>query len=275
MKFCKKCNAQLIDGSKFCTKCGNPIDNNSKTIIRIALLSILLISAVLIIIFIFQDKTPDENSNINDNNDINDTYDNDDNDTTEKDNNQDNPTKENEDQSSVLDNGVETSTNWKKYEILYNKTTITLPITYKNFNKITGYNLSDDDAKQILKPNYYATLNVYKNDKFALWIHINNNTSTDSSAENLNVVRIAQDQYAVDQGTTPLVFPGGLVVGMKITKDEMISKLGDPYDFNPYSSDNYLYETYKYVEDEDWTTTNNYVITVVNGVIDELSLDNK
>ena len=61
----------------------------------------------------------------------------------------------------------------------------------------------------------------------------------------------------------------------KITKDKITQLLGTPNDIDEYSSDGYEKITYKYFENSTWTTTNNYEITVVNGIIDELQLDNR
>lgn len=57
----------------------------------------------------------------------------------------------------------------------------------------------------------------------------------------------------------------------EITEDKLITLFGQPNDKRTYSSS----ITYLYNVDPSWTTTNYYKIVVVDGIIDELTLDNR
>lgn len=172
-------------------------------------------------------------------------------------------------------NDTESSTNWKEYKFTVNNTELSLPTTYEKLNTTTGFSIKSAEAKSYLSGNYYTIANMYKNDKLALYIELTNNTKEDLKYTECQVTRVSQTKYQVSQGADAITFPGGLKAGEKITEDKITELFGTPYDTNEYSSEGYESKTYKYVEDETWTTTNNYEIKVVNGVIDELSLDNR
>lgn len=57
----------------------------------------------------------------------------------------------------------------------------------------------------------------------------------------------------------------------EITEDKLIMLFSQPNDKRTYSSS----ITYLYNADPSWTTTNYYKIVVVDGIIDELTLDNR
>ena len=89
------------------------------------------------------------------------------------------------------------------------------------------------------------------------------------------VRRISQTKYQVSTGADVITFPGSLKAGDQISVDELINKLGNPSDKSEYNDSSYNSITLTYNENLSWKTTKFYKITLVNGVIDELSLDNR
>ena len=68
-----------------------------------------------------------------------------------------------------------------------------------------------------------------------------------------------------------IIFPGGLKVGDSITDAKLTELFGVPNDSKDYSGS----KQYTYLSDTTWTTTNNFKISVVDGVIDEIQLDHR
>lgn len=164
---------------------------------------------------------------------------------------------------------------WKKYQIGINSNTITLPTSYDKLSNLTGFTFKSANLKSYIEGGHYAFVNMYKNDKLALYTEVLNDTDSDLLYTDCKITRISQTKYQVSQGALVLVFPGGLKVGQSITEDKIIELFGTPDDIYEYSSEGYVSKEYKYLEDDLYVTTNNYIITVVNGVIDELQLDNR
>lgn len=186
-----------------------------------------------------------------------------------------------EDNQDTNDNSInETDTtnitnNWKEYKVTVNEKTLTLPTTFNELNNVVTFSLKSADTKSYLEKGYYTLVNMYKNDKLALYIEVLNDSEEDKLYTDCKITRITQTKYQVSQGADVFTFPGNLKVGDKITKTKITELLGTPSDIKEYSSEGYEKITYKYFENSTWTTTNNYEITVVNGIIDELQLDNR
>lgn len=173
------------------------------------------------------------------------------------------------------DNLEMTTNDWKKYQIIINNKTITLPTTYNDIKTATNASMKSSDEKPYLSANYYTLINMYKNDKLALYIELTNKTDSDLLYTECDVTSVTQTKYQVSNGADAIIFPGNLTVGKEITESEIIELFGTPYDTYEYSNSEYESKTYKYVENTMWTTTNNYEIKIVNGIIDELQLDNR
>lgn len=167
------------------------------------------------------------------------------------------------------------SNTWSYYEVLVNNKTIKLPCTYEELKDATGFSMKSTNEKSYLAKNYYATVNMYKNDKLALYTEIYNDTNDDLKYSDGKISRIWQTKYQVSTGADVITFPGSLKVGDQISVDEIISKLGNPSDRTEYNDSGYSSTTLTYNENLSWKTTKFYKITIVNGVIDELSLDNR
>lgn len=167
------------------------------------------------------------------------------------------------------------SNNWKEYQVSYNGKIITLPVTYKALSETTGFQLKQSQSMSYLDNKYYTLANLYKNEQLALYTEIANTTGAMAQYKDCNVTRVAQSKYMVSKGIGTMVFPGGLKAGDKITENEIVKLFGEPTDKKTYSADNYNKITYIYNEDTTWTTQNYYEIEILNGEIDQLTLDNR
>lgn len=181
-----------------------------------------------------------------------------------------------DDDDNVSSNtNVNASSDWKTYQVVVGEKTIVLPVTYTELSTATGFTLKDKDLTGSLDAGYYATLNMYKNDKLALYIEVLNSTGGSIKYTDSKVTRVSQTKYQVSQGATAIIFPGGIKAGDTITEEKIITLFGTPDDTNEYNGDNYESKTYTYLSDTTWTTINNFKIDVVNGVIDQISLDHR
>lgn len=172
-------------------------------------------------------------------------------------------------------NDVSTTGTWNDYEVVVNNKTIKLPCTYKGLNEATGFKMKSAQENSSLSSNYYTLVNMYKNDKLALYTEILNDTNGDIKYTDGKITRIGQTKYQVSTGADQIVFPGGIKAGDKITGEEIINKYGEPTNKRDYSNNGYESVTYIYNVNTSWTTTNYFEIKIVNGIIDEITLDNR
>lgn len=248
---------------------GTEKNNNTKLIIGILIAVVLILSGCIIATNIINYNKPSD-----------DIVDKIEEDTRESEKEtEDNNANSNDINTNIESNNntssVVTSTDWKKYEVLVNNNTIAIPTTYNELSKATGFTYKEDDLKSTLQDGYYTYLNMYKNNKLALYIEILNDTNKEKSYAECDITRISQTKYQVSQGADAVIFPGGLKAGDTITEEKIIELFGTPDKVSDYTSDNYISKTYQYFENSTWTTTNNFEIQVVNGVIDSLQLDNR
>lgn len=148
---------------------------------------------------------------------------------------------------------------------------MTLPISYNDFSSTTGFKLKEFFSTNVLKNNYYMLANLYKNDKLGLSGEIYNDFGSETIVSNCKITRVSQRKSHISNNVGQVVFPGNLKVNDEITEDKLIMLFGQPNDKRAYSSS----ITYLYNADPSWTTTNYYKIVVVDGIIDELTLDNR
>ena len=174
----------------------------------------------------------------------------------------------------IIDN-TEISNNWTNYQFIVNNKTIKLPCKFDELSSVTETKMKSAEEKSYISPNHYAIVNLYKNEKLALHIELLNNGTEDIVYTDGMVTRVWQNKFHISSGATVITFPGGLQAGQEITKEEIVNLLGEPSDIKNYSSDGYVLDTYSYFSDDLFTTTNNYIIKVANGVIDELILDHR
>lgn len=173
--------------------------------------------------------------------------------------------------SSTTTSAVLVSNDWKQYQIGINNKVYSLPMLYSDFKTASGFALKDTYINMVLPNNHYAPVNLYKNDKLALYIELFNNSGAEAKYIESKVTRVSQTKYQISQGAEAIVFPGGLKVGDSVTNDQIIALFGQPNDLK----DNGSSKQYTYLSDTTWTTTNNFKIKLVDGVIDEIQLDNR
>lgn len=180
-----------------------------------------------------------------------------------------------EDDNEIDSGNSNISDEWKNYQFTVNNKTLSLPATYSDLSSATSSEMQSSYTKSYLQSGYYAIVNMYKNDKLSLYIEILNDTDQDTLYTDCKITRVSQTKYQISVGADEIIFPGGLKAGQEITETEIINLFGTPNDTYDYESDGYISNTYTYLEDSNYSTINYYEIKVVNGVIDELTLDNR
>ena len=163
------------------------------------------------------------------------------------------------------------SSDWKLYQIGINGKVYALPEAYSVISAATGFSLKSDYLNLVVPKSHYALANLYKNDKLALYIELSNTSDAEAKYVDCKVTRVSQTKYQVSQGAEAIVFPGGLKVGDSVTETQLTTLFGQPSE----TKDNGSSKQYNYFSDSLWITTNNYKITVINGVIDEIQLDHR
>lgn len=173
------------------------------------------------------------------------------------------------DSSSAISGDV--SEEWKDYQIGISGKTYKIPMTYKELSTATGFTIKDTYSNTTIPTKHYTSVNLYMNDKLALYTEITNNTGTDMKYTDGMVTRVTQTMYQASNGAEKIIFPGGIKVGDTITETEINLLYGTPNDVKTYGTST----QYIYLSDTTWTTTDNFKITVKDGVIDEIQLDNR
>lgn len=163
------------------------------------------------------------------------------------------------------------SADWKQYQIGIAGKTVTLPMSYTDIATATGFALKDTYKNLVLPNNHYALVNLYKNDKLALYIEVFNNSGVEAKYVDCKVTRVSQTKYQISQGAEAIVFPGGIKAGDAVTDVQITTLFGAPNDLKV----NGTTKQYTYLSDTTWTTTNNFKIKVVDGIIDEIQLDHR
>ena len=162
---------------------------------------------------------------------------------------------------------------WKEYKVSINDNLITLPTPYENIENITKWKVKADYESTTVPKDHYTFLSLYKDEKLALNVDVSNNKEDNLKYNECDVTKITQTQYQSNLGVEKVTFPGNLQVGMTMTKDKLISKIGKPTKIDSYANGTYISQTYKYIENKDETSKNYYSIKIVNGKIEELALD--
>lgn len=94
---------------------------------------------------------------------------------------------ENEENSPIQNS----NTNWKNYELSVNNVTLKLPCTYNDLSYATLAAMKDVDLNSTLAINYYALVNMYKENKLALSIEILNDTGANIVYKDGKVTRVS------------------------------------------------------------------------------------
>lgn len=172
---------------------------------------------------------------------------------------------------------TEVSADWTTYSFSVNGKTLTLPCTYQELADATGFAMKSSDAKSYLEGGYYTYVNLYTPDEdLALYIDILNDTEEDQTYADCKVVSVKQTEYqAIEKGASIITFAGGMQVGMEMTTADVEAIFGEPQDTYEYISDDSDYESYTwtYAADPDWSSHDNFEVTIVNGIVDEICID--
>ena len=178
--------------------------------------------------------------------------------------------------SEIIDDVTSSvNSNWKQYNFSVKGQTIELPTSYKNLTNITGWDVKDDYKETMIPKNHYTLMNLYNGDKLALYTELTNNNEQATKYDECKVTRVGQTKYQADNGADKIIFPGNIKVGDQITKEKIVELFGEPSKIENYGSGNYVTDTYKYFADSTYTTINYYSIKVLNGSIDEITLDHR
>lgn len=170
-------------------------------------------------------------------------------------------------------NKYEVSNNWKEYVVAVFNKTIKLPTTYERVEALSGFKLDSTNSKNYIKANSNDIVNLYVDDKLALYVYVKNDTDKEIEYTESKVIGIWQSKYEVETNhAEKIVFPGNIVVGQDMNKDTLVSLFGEPSDVRNTNLENYVTEDYYYYEDEKDITEKYYRITVVNGKISDIYL---
>ena len=165
------------------------------------------------------------------------------------------------------------SDNWKDYQVAINGTVLTLPCTYSELSTATGAELKSSEAKSYIQGGYYTTASLYKDDSLAMYIELSNSTEEEQLYTDCMVTKIGYSQYTKENLGAEIVFCGNLQIGQAMTVDDIKAILGEPQDTYEYTDMDYVSTTLRYEDESIWMSSyNSYNITIVNGVIDDISL---
>ena len=170
-------------------------------------------------------------------------------------------------------NKYEVSNNWKEYVVSVFNKTIKLPTTYERVEALSGFKLDSTNSKNYMRTNSNDIVNLYVDDKLALYVYVKNDKDEEIEYTNSKVIGIWQSKYEVETNhVEKIVFPGNIVVGQDMNRDTLVSLFGEPSDVRNTNLENYVTEDYYYYEDEKSITEKYYRITVVNGKISDIYL---
>lgn len=161
--------------------------------------------------------------------------------------------------------------NWQDYSFSVNGQTLSLPLSYQSLSTASGFTMKEADAGSTIASNYYTLANLFQDGKLALYTEVANNSNDYLKLSDCEVTRVSQTSYMVQNGAATVTFPGNLYVGMAMDESTLTGILGAPNESKDYSGTKEI----RYFADPSWTTANYYRITIKDGVIDEIALDNR
>ena len=156
---------------------------------------------------------------------------------------------------------------WRKFQVSVNGNDFSLPVDYFEFSGVTGFSLRNSDLSKVSEKGYYQSLNMYQDDKLALYVGVYSDDLSPSNVGSIKVTSINQTKFQINQGVSPVIFPGGLKVGSVITEARLISLFGVPSKIDEYNFDDYSSKTYSYYLDLADTSTNYFRVSVDDGKI--------
>ncbi len=245
----------------------NPSKAHKKPIVLIGVIAALSVALIVVIVVLIINLSPN-NGGTNKKSP----------ETTQNDNYEDDYSTD--DDYNDIDNGSGTAnsggnanltSNWQNYNFSVNGQTLTLPLPYQNLSAASGFTMKDADAGSTIASNYYTLANMFQNGKLALYTEVTNNSNDYLKLSDCEVTRVSQTLYMVKNGAATVTFPGNLYAGMTMDESTLTSILGTPSDSKDYSGTKEI----RYFANPSWTTANYYQITIKDGVIDDLVLDNR
>ncbi len=238
--------------------------NNKRTIVVAIIGLIIIIALAIVTMMLTSGQLSGQNKVVNDNPTVSPTY--------------SDPIEEepSDIESDNTPTDANVSSDWTSYSFSINGETMTLPLKFSELSRISGLTMKESAGANTISPNYVSLVNLYKDDKVNLHIEVTNNSEGSLRLDECDVVRVTQTNYHVEKGDTKVIFPGNLTAGMEMTEEQLFSILGTTNNVIHHNEGtDAANDVYTYAENDMWITEDMYKITIKNGVIDELVLDNK
>lgn len=180
-----------------------------------------------------------------------------------------------EDSIRSADDGT-VGNDWKQFRFKIKDQREYIPLSYKRLNSMSKFTYKSHYEKTTISPLKRMKMNLYKDGKLALYIEAYNPNTTAISYKDATITKISQIKAHVDTyGASPVIFPGELTVGMKMTQEGLFNIFGETKNIRITNNDGYISTFYKYAEDDKKAGSNYFEIELVDGVIYSLTLDHK
>ena len=129
------------------------------------------------------------------------------------------------------------SEEWKKFEVVINENTITLPCSYLDFKEMTGCTVSDIEENDGLKPGWYSLIcPMDNNGKGFCYINVTNPLDKENVAKDGVIVSIEHDYILAEESEVKISFVG-LHAGEEISKQDLLQMFGEPHDIKERRSE--------------------------------------
>lgn len=96
---------------------------------------------------------------------------------------------------------------------------------------------------------------------------IANRTKSTIEAIEGDVIQISQHTRDTKKSELLVVFPGGFYVSQEVSKEDLVSKLGEP------EPQGHFKDRYTWRVESDYLSSDLYTIVIKDGIIDEITLD--
>lgn len=170
---------------------------------------------------------------------------------------------------------------WRKIEILVDGNEITIPCTYKDFKNATGLSLTEFDEEETIEAGWYMPSNVLdKDENECLYIQLNNTSDKEACAKDCIVMEVGHYLNQIEDSNILVTF-GGLQVGNKLLKQDVIQLFGEPDAIKEFRAEKEYqkeWETDSYIWyfNPDMPDKGDFIITVNihTNLIEELQFSN-
>lgn len=157
----------------------------------------------------------------------------------------DEPTTSQKETTSVKEENISFSEDWRDFKVKVNDVVITLPITYKDFCEKTGcFKKTYKGVTQVnssIGPGRSYGINTHtnKNNDGTITIYLYNHTQEKLSEDECLVVGVIDSISDYENGPSGVVFSKDISVGREVD-DELLEWLGNPELFMDYYKPFYL-----------------------------------